>query len=88
MTESQPCSAHNGPYVKWAVSINQGQRDYIVTAPTAREAAMTGDTKWRADDTVTPKQRGRGIYDIRVRHAKFGEVKDQLVIPVDGDDRA
>ncbi len=64
------------------VSVNNGQRQYIVVAGTAGQAALGGGNAWRDDTTVSAKQRTKGIYDIRARLAKFGEVRSQVVAPL------
>lgn len=56
---------------RWRVSINNGQRIYVLEAPSAGESAMIAGAHWRADITVTPNQRAKGIYDIRIRRADY-----------------
>ncbi len=58
----------------WHADVNCGQRTMILKAKTASEAAYLASAEWRHD--ATEKQRKRGIYDLRVRHAKFGEVRN------------
>jgi len=58
---------------RWHVSVNNGQRTYIVEAPNAGDACVPAGDAWRADPSVTAKQRERGIYDIRAVKAKFSD---------------
>lgn len=57
----------------WIVVVNQGQRQYVVETATAWQAASAGSTSWDNDKTIKVKQRERGIYDLRIRPAKFSE---------------
>lgn len=67
----------------WHVSINNNQKTYIVEAETAGDACAAAGERWRnEDETVTVRQRDKGIYAIAARHAKFGETRQQLVVPV------
>lgn len=67
----------------WAVSVNNGQRSYIVSALSAGDACVVASDHWRADPEVSAKQRTRGIYAIRTRLAKFGEASQQLVVKLE-----
>jgi hypothetical protein len=76
-------SEQNAEHVRaWAVSVNNGQKIYIVHSPTVGDACTDAGALWRNDQTVTGKQRRRGIYAISARLAKFGEVRDQPILSV------
>lgn len=66
----------------WTVSVNNRQREYIVSAPTPEDACMLAGDNWRTDGTVTVRQHNRGIYAISARLAKFGETHDQFIVSV------
>lgn len=70
----------------WRVNVNAGQKTYIVEADTAVDAAPIAGNQWREDPTVSARQRRKGIYDVRVTAAHFGEVRDQLAVPATRND--
>lgn len=62
----------------WAVSVNNGQKDYVIEAERASDAACDAELRWATD--ASDKQLKRGVYALLVRTAKFSEVRDQPVM--------
>jgi hypothetical protein len=59
----------------WKVSVNNGQKQYLIHADDVGMACMVAGQRWRADPDISAKQRAKGIYDVRGQAAKMSDAE-------------
>lgn len=64
----------------WVVEVNGGQKTYTLKALTAVLAASGAVLRWNGE--AKQKWRKAGVYDLKVRRAKFSEIRQQPTFPV------